>query len=124
MRYTVTPRPATCRGITFATTAEADPAVALTAWGSVGSTSRAAWPKRAAKASSPSGSRSSPPSTWPCPDRMPRRDSDLPALRDCALTVSEVADLSPSIRRRHASGVGGESGAPVIGPSSAERRVG
>jgi hypothetical protein len=79
MRYTVTPRPAIYRGITFATTAEAARAVALTAWGSVGRTSRAAWPKRAAKASSPSGRRSSPRSAWPCPDRMPRRDSDLPA---------------------------------------------
>jgi hypothetical protein len=118
------PRSATYRGITFATTTEAARAVALTAWGSVGSTSRAAWPKRAAKASLPSGSRSSPPSTWPCRDRMPRRDSDLPALCDCALTVSEVADLSSSIRRRHASGVGGEPGAPVVGSSSAERRLG
>jgi hypothetical protein len=124
MRYAVTPRPATYRGITFATTAEAARAVALTAWGSAGTTSRAAWPKRAAKASSPSGGRTSPPSTWPCRDRMPRRDSDLSALRDCALTVSEIADLSPSIRRRYASGVRGEPRAPVIGSSSAERRLG
>ena len=50
MRYAVTPRPATYPGITFATTAEAARAVALTAWGSAGTTSRAAWPKRAAKA--------------------------------------------------------------------------
>jgi hypothetical protein len=72
MRYAVTPRPATYRGITFATTAEAARAVALTAWGSAGTTSRAAWPKRAAKASSPSGGRTSPPSTGlagtGCPD--------------------------------------------------------
>jgi hypothetical protein len=40
MRYAVTPRPATYRGITFVTTAEAARAVALTAWGSAGSTSR------------------------------------------------------------------------------------
>jgi len=86
MRYAIIPRPATYRGITFATTAEAARAVALTAWGF-------SWEYQS-------------------------------ALRDCALTVSEAADLSPSIRRRHASGVGGEPGAPVIGASSAERRPG
>ena len=86
MRYAIIPRPATYRGITFATTAEAARAVALTAWGF-------SWEYQS-------------------------------ALRDCALTVSEAADLSSSIRRRHASGVGGEPGAPVIGSSSAERRLG
>ncbi len=61
MRYTVTPRPAAYRGITFAAPAEAARAVALTVWGSAGSTSRVAWTKRAAKASSPSGGRTSRP---------------------------------------------------------------
>ena len=86
MRYVVTPRPATYRGITFATTAEAARAVALTAWGF-------SWEYQS-------------------------------ALRDCGLTVSEAADLSPSIRRRHTSGVRGEPRAPAIGASSAERRLG
>jgi hypothetical protein len=40
------------------------------------------------------------------------------------LTVSEVVDLSPSIRRRSASGVGGELHAPILRSSSAERRLG